>query len=430
MVSFSPVSANSFSGQLYEDPDANTIGFGGTDNRCEGSLETPVVGAGFRAKALRTGETDYGTFMGATYTITTGTNNLDYTVTIDMPYPPADPANAWQCACNANPLDPYQCIFTNQDPTDLSSLNFFIKRANANNNSWWQVLGGNIFSKQNIQSLIPNSELPGYCNTTPGCIPALIDTNPTLTLESPGFAFTLDGSISTSQIPGSSFLHTSQSRTNALQAFALTSDLPEEKYDFFYKKMKQESVALPSSQKPVPTENPGIYLHSGDLTINDQNSWQVLNTEQIIVFITGNLLIDDTSGEQRIITVEKGGDGFLSFIVQEDIIISPNVGYTDIMTDPHSANIPLVEGVFIADGKIQIQGTADTQDKKFIGAGTFVSWDGVQLQRSFATPGNNSLNNISPAEVFIFRPDFLVNTPKNMKAAHFYLRELQPKLLQ
>ena len=105
LVSFSPVSANSFSGQLYEDPDANTIGFGGTDNRCEGSLETPVVGAGFRAKALRTGETDYGTFMGATYTITTGTNNLDYTVTIDMPYPPADPANAWQCACNATPGD-------------------------------------------------------------------------------------------------------------------------------------------------------------------------------------------------------------------------------------------------------------------------------------------------------------------------------------
>jgi len=431
LSSSSIASAGIFSGQLYEDSEATPIGFDESDNPCEGDQDFPISGAGFRVKSTRIGETDYGFFMGATYNITTGTSSPDYTVTIDLPYPPPDPDNAWQCACNANPLDPYQCVYTNQDPTDLSSLNFYVKRASANNNAWWQILGGNIFSKQNIQSLVPSSELPGYCESTPECVPALIDTNPSFTTESPGFAFTQDGSVLTFQDPDSLFLHTSESRTNALQALAISTDLPEEKYSFFYKKMSDLAVSLPSSQKPVPAENPGIYIQDGDLTINDLNPWNLTNTEQIIVFINGNLYISDTSAsEQRIITVDQGGEGFLSFIVSGDIIVSENVGYSDIHTDPHMPDTALVEGVFIADGKIQISGVEDAQDLKFIGAGTFVGWEGIQLDRSFSIPSDNSLNNQSPSEIFIFRPDFLVNTPKKMKSAHFYLRELNPKKLQ
>ncbi|MFZ5437560.1 MAG: hypothetical protein ACOZAK_00695 [Patescibacteria group bacterium] len=429
--SFSVVKAGTFAGQLYEDPNAMPMGLGGSDNKCDGSLATEVSGAGFKVKSTRSGETDHGFFMGATYNITTGTSNPDYTVILDLPYPPPDPANAWQCACNANPLDPYQCVYTNQDPTTLESLNFFIKRANANNNAWWQVLGGNIFSKQNIQSYIPNSDLPGYCNNTPGCTPALIDMNPSFTLESPGFAFTLDGSIMTYQNPASVFLHTNDSRSSALQATALSADIPEENYAFFFKKVADKVVPLPSSQKPVPSQNPGIYLHEGDLTINELNSWQVTNTEQIIVFINGSLFIDDTSAsEQKIITVEAGGSGFLAFFVKNNIVISPNVGYSDIYTNPHDPNVALVEGVYLADKIISVEGVTEVQDKKFIGAGSFVGWGGIKLSRSFAVPGNNSLNNQSPAEVFIFRPDFLVNTPKEIKSAHFYLRELQPKTIQ
>lgn len=429
--SVSIVQAGTFYGQLYEDPDAVPVGLGGSDNRCDGSQAVEVSGAGFKVKSTRSGETDHGFFMGATYNITTGTANNDYTVILDLPYPPPDPDNAWQCACNANPLDPYQCVFTNQDPTELDSLNFFIKRANANNNAWWQILGGNVFSKQNIQSYVPNSELPGYCNDVPSCTPALIDMNPGFTLESPGFAFTLDGSVMTYHTLDSVFLHTNYSRSNALQATALSADIPEEDYDFFFKKVQDKVVPLPSSQKPVPSQNPGIYYHDGDLTINELNAWQVSNSEQIIVFIDGNLLIDDTSAsEQKIITVEKGGTGFLAFFVKNDIEISAKVGYSDIYINPHDDNVALVEGVYVANGVIRIDGVADTQDKKFIGAGSFIGWAGVQLGRSFAVPGDNSLNNQSPSEIFIFRPDFLVNTPNEIKSAHFYLRELQPKTIQ
>jgi len=423
--------AATFYGQLYEDPLATPIGLGGSDNRCDGNLATEVSGAGFKIKSARTGETDYGFFMGATYNITTGTNNNDYTVTLDLPYPPPDPANAWQCACNANPLDPYQCVYTNQDPTQAESLNFFVKKATANNNAWWQILGGNVFSEQNIQSLIPNSELPGYCNTTPGCVPALFDTDPSLTLDSPGFAFTNDGSISTYQNLSTSFLHLSDSRSNAIQAAATKTNLPAEKYDFFFKKIESKATALPSSQKPVPNTNPGIYYKTGDLTINENNSWRVNKNEQIIVFIDGNLYLDDTSAsEQKITTVETGGNGFLAFFVKGNIIVSPNIGYNDVFTNPHVPNMALVEGVFVADGTIEISGIPNNQDKKFIGAGTFVGWEGIKLSRSFATSGDNSLNNQSPSEIFIFRPDFLVNTPQEIKSAHFYRREIQPKNIQ
>jgi len=195
--------------------------------------------------------------------------------------------------------------------------------------------------------------------------------------------------------------------------------------------MQKEAINLPSSQKPVPSTNPGIYLHEGNFTINDLNSWHVTNSEQIIVFINGDLNIDDTSGtDQQIITVEKGNIGFLAFIVHGNINISANVGHTNATFNPRTANAPLVEGVFITDKIIRIDGLQDVSDKKFIGAGTFVGWEGIQLNRSFAVPGDNSVNNQEPAEVFIFRPDLTVNIPGKMKSAHFYAREIQPKSLQ
>ena len=78
----------------------------------------------------------------------------------------------------------------------------------------------------------------------------------------------------------------------------------------------------------------------------------------------------------------------------------------------------------MADGIIQVQSYQTTPDYKLIVAGTFVGWTGINLQRSFANQDDNSLNNIVPAESFVFRPDLLVNTPTVMKAAHFNIREI------
>jgi hypothetical protein len=425
------VSAAGFGGGIFDDASAVPVGFEGTDSRCTGSTSLEVPGVGFRFKASRAGEESFGQAIGNTYSIQVEGNYSDYTVLINLPYPPPDPANAWQCACNANPLDAYQCVFTNQSPATPGPIDVFVKRANVLNNAWWQIRGGSVFSKYNIQSLIPVSldESPGYCNTTAGCLPALAGSGEQNLIDSPGFAFSSEGVIYTHST-GGNFIHEPSQRDSSDQGFALGTTLPTENYAFFYKKMGAKAVPLPSSQKPAAPTDPTIYLHAGNLTIGAENQWHVGASERLVVFIEGDLIIDDQPGaENRLITVAKGEQGFLAFIVQGSVIITPNVGYANVNTDPILPGVPLVEGVFVADDTIWVQSYLTSPDLKFIGAGTFVGWTGVSLQRSFALPGDNSTNNIAPAETFVFRPDFLANTPTIMKSAHFNIREVQPRTL-
>ncbi|OGJ38334.1 MAG: hypothetical protein A2383_03695 [Candidatus Pacebacteria bacterium RIFOXYB1_FULL_39_46] len=423
------VSAAGFGGGIFVDENATPVGFESTDNRCAGLTTTQVSGVGFKIKASRPGEENSGNVIDNTYSVQVEGNYPDYSVTISLPYPPPDPTNAWQCACNANPLDAYQCVFTNQNPATPGPINVFVKRANVQNNAWWQVRGGNVFSKYNIQSLIPVSlaGTPGYCNTTAGCLPALIGDDNQTTLDSPGFAFSSDGIIYT-HATGGNFIHDPDQRSNSDQGFALGISLPTENYAYFYKKMSAKAMPLPSSQKPTVANYPAIYHQSGDLTIGEGNQWHLTANEQIIVFLEGNLIIDDQPGaENRLITVERGGRGFLAFISQGDVIITPHVGYANVNTDSASPDTPLIEGVFITDGTIWVQSYLTNPDKKFIAAGTFVGWTGINLQRSFAKLEDNSVNNTTPTETFVFRPDFMVNIPTLMKSAHFNIREIQPR---
>jgi hypothetical protein len=114
------------------------------------------------------------------------------------------------------------------------------------------------------------------------------------------------------------------------------------------------------------------------------------------------------------------------FIANGDITVTSNVGYSDIQTDASQANIASVEGVFVADGVLTIGGQTGVTDRKFIGAGTFVGWGGVDLQRNFDDGDSPQLNNNAATEVFIFRPDLLINAPKAVKSAQMTWREVQP----
>lgn len=429
-LSVQRVSAGTFGGGIFDDAQAQPAGLGGTDSRCVGSTSVPVNGVGFRIRAQREGENNVGSVISNIFSVSTFTSNNDYTVRVNLPYPPPDPANAWQCACNANPLDAYQCVFTNQDPDDPGPINVFVKRANVENNAWWQVRGGSVFSRYNIQSLVPFSpaQTPGYCNTTVGCTSALIGANRQGTVDSPGFALTTDGIVHT-HATGGNFLHLPEQRETSAQAFANSFTPPTESFATFWKKAGAKALPLPSSQKPTPpTAQPGIYDQEGSLTIGPDNAWHVPAGEQIIVFVQGDLIIDDTPNAQnRLITVESGG--YLAFFVSGDIIITPHVGYTHLLTDPNDPNAPVVEGVFVADGTVWTQSYLTAPDRKFIGAGTFVGWTGVHLQRSFASGTNNSANNIAPVETFVFRPDFVVNTPAVLKNPQTSIREIQPQQL-
>jgi hypothetical protein len=85
---------------------------------------------------------------------------------------------------------------------------------------------------------------------------------------------------------------------------------------------------------------------------------------------------------------------------------------------------PNIEGVFIANGRIILQ-SAGSDDKKFVGAGSFVGWSGVDLKRTFEKGQLGRIrNNTTPVETFIYRPDFLLNTPELLKSTEMVWREV------
>jgi hypothetical protein len=110
--------------------------------------------------------------------------------------------------------------------------------------------------------------------------------------------------------------------------------------------------------------------------------------------------------------------------------ITSQVGYDNIYAQASAPDIANVEGVFVTDGIFTVEGVTGVTDKKFIGAGTFVGWSGVDLQRSFADGTLPNLDNNAPAESFIFRPDFIINAPRSIKSSQQTWREIAPQFNQ
>ena len=409
-----PTPTQYFVGNVYNDPNATTSGLGGTDNLCTGAA-VPISDTDGTVRISRSGESKAEVLTSSSYTITANTANDDYTLILDLPVGVED---GWQCACNANPTDPYQCVYTNQQPNS-ETINFFIKPAGAEG-GWFQTLGGSSWAEINIESNIPAATC-----TPPTCSPALIATDPAGTVDSAGFPLTNLGSVVTGE-SGETYIHEVGSRSNAVQAKGLGVDVPTENYHYFYTKVGGQAEALSTAAKPAAGAGLHVYSYEGDLIITENDGWNVPSDEQIVVLVSGSLTIDDTAaGENRITTVADDG-GFLMFVVNNDLNVTTDVGYSNINTDPALPNIASVEGVFVADGVLAIEGQANTTDRKFIGAGTFVGWSGVDLQRNFDDGDSPELNNDTAAEVFIFRPDLLYNSPQILKSAQMTWREVNP----
>jgi hypothetical protein len=103
--------------------------------------------------------------------------------------------------------------------------------------------------------------------------------------------------------------------------------------------------------------------------------------------------------------------GFLSFVAGGDITFNENLGYGyDDDTDLSGFITPIVEGVFIASDTLTVKskGGNTPGDYKFVGAGSYIGWTGLNLERKFDNNITRStLNNNSPSELIIYRPDFM-----------------------
>ncbi len=276
--------------------------------------------------------------------------------------------------------------------------------------SWFQVFGGNVFAGLSDSSgLAIRSRIPTLC-VAPTCTPALVAFNDDSDNQSDGFPVTGGGQIQargleTERTPTVYVLGSAISRVRENYAYFAS------RYSIGFNPIDDFVTAGPTNAlKPTYDESKKYYYRDGDLTI--QQPWNVASGETYVIFIdNGNLNLTDPSAVGQLITVEEGG--FLAFIVSGDIIIDDNVGNAVLTSTTTN-----LEGVFIADGTITVESAA-SGDKHFIGAGSFVGWTNVSLERDYENVDNDTY----PTETFFFRPDFIRYTPSDMKRSQVIWQE-------
>ena len=228
---------------------------------------------------------------------------------------------------------------------------------------------------------------------------------------------------------------------------------PKEDYDFFINLIPSDRfVTLNGDLSNITSCNPAC-IFNGDLLIPNGTDIN-LTTGKYTIFVTGNLNIGSSvtttpypttynDNPNSTVSIRVANGAYLGFIVQKDINIRPQVGYRNraAYNSTPQFGTPLgncagggpryvgnIQGVFIADGKIIVERNLTSNvdsavdpncvggrypDKKFVGEGTFVGWNGVDLQRSFSDGcTTQSWNNTTPTETFNYRPDFLKNSPE------------------
>jgi hypothetical protein len=259
--------------------------------------------------------------------------------------------------------------------------------------------------------------VPSTC-TAPACTRALLITDSAQTPLSDGFAVTNGGAIITNGY--------STERQPNVEVIVTNLTKFRESYDFFYREYSLGGnpvddflATAGNATKPttgtLPASGRQAFFHNSDANgvFTIQERWHVAADEQIVILIQGDLDITNPNGYEDLITVDPGGS--LVFIVSDEIHIEESVGNVS------AANInPNIEGVFIADGTIYIESTGDTTtEKRFVGAGTFVSWTNIMMDRDLGMATNQSV----PSEFFIFRPDFVENVPDHLARPRYVWQE-------
>jgi hypothetical protein len=144
----------------------------------------------------------------------------------------------------------------------------------------------------------------------------------------------------------------------------------------------------------------------GNLLINQP--WVVADGEKLIVIVEGSLDI--------YAKINITGNGFVGFVVKDNIIIDKTVGTTWNGTNP------LVEGMYIAGNRIKTGHSTDAATERFVGKGIFMAKD-IILQRDLSTTAHN-IN--TSADLFLYNPAFLVTAPDILKDLSYEWQEVAP----
>lgn len=332
----------------------------------------------------------------------------NYTVRVNS----SDPLNS--CAC------PGGCSFASVTAPNAASapVNFYYRPA-AERDPWFQVTGGHVYAGGDTGRALESKVPTDTCETPPApytCNPYFITRDKANNPNSSGAVVTAGGSIDVNHSPSITTGNIDQDNRE-YQVIGTKLDRYTENYEYYFRQysMEESTNTLPAGPLTKPASNPAIraYKTTGSVTVRGVDpAWTVASGESIVIFVDGDLAINN------FIDVAPGG--FLAFIVRGNITVSATVTRSNFQS-----NEGIVEGVFVTNGVFRVAGNASGGDRKFVGEGIFVAHQGFDLQRDYDDNALQSgYNGIAPTELFIYRPDFMINLPARMKRPLYEWQEV------
>lgn len=326
---------------------------------------------------------------------------------------------------------------------------FYYVEADLSHGPWWQSRGGLVFAETGITSNLPtdpSGNPAADCAGVPECnnnlylitkeIGSSANASAGLPLRGAGSFAGFDGRW-TDRVPSAEqgIVNPSAGRSHT------HNGLIDQDYEYFVRDVEftvGESASTISNitgfTTQTDTDGTRIAYRNSTMTLNTGTGGNFnVGTNKYVIFVDGDLIINGTK-DSRNLRVSTGG--FIAFIVSGRIIIDADIGYENSRTNVTATNANL-QGVFIGN-EIVIAGHSDSSadggtsnnflsDHKFIGAGTFVGWNGVSMNRDYenaSEPLSKAANNTDPTEAFAFRPDFVLNTPEVLKNSLFTWEEV------
>ena len=233
--------------------------------------------------------------------------------------------------------------------------------------SWFQTTGGDIQSQGDITSIIPDCAASEYLSKRgEGGSPGVVGYYDSLSIGTVGEVSETHWQAKTRYNGG------------------------DMKFDYLKNRLKVDTTkVLPGSD--IPTVSGTYYLDS-EMSLN-LNGGAIPNGRKIVIFVTSNVTVTGN------ITVASGG--FFA------LISKGNITFDDTATQ--------ADGFYLSDEAI----TVAEGISPFSGQGSFIGWGGISFLRDL-------IDNCSPAEAFIERPDFFINAPDEFKITNSYFKEIEP----
>ena len=320
--------------------------------------------------------------------------------------------------------------------------------------AWLQIFGGNVFAGSIFKSIVPNITC-----TTPTCLAGAFVPLPSKDSLTSGFPFltaiTLNSSTINTHKDADQYLaniHLNSQRGSAQSpdGFVLGFVPQSLSYQYFEQLAANaasindvDEINLNNWRNDGLMDNPTNFFRvTGDQTINQDNKLSVADGESVVIFVEGNLIIENnTGGGDKVTSVSRktssNSGGFLAFFVEADIVIDESVGepldlnnYLNITAV--NFNNAHLEGIFFSNQNIEIEGGNTYPNRKFIGAGTFIGRTDVILGRKAddgnpATEAHKAHNTIQALENFLYRADLLINWPEELKSSIINWQEVAPR---